>query len=237
MLKLNGGRSQKDRITFCTKESAATAIRCEDGTIDVEFAKADEDMMKAITALFAIFGTLSLIKAYILIPLIKSGIAITGVYFIPTFVYLLLTIISVIVIRKKEGKEELLKNHGAEHKVFTAYNKLRRVPTIEEAKRFSRINKACGATIYSAFITAQIIGFIIYINTGVVISEIILFIVPLLFQTVFPFNLIGKLVQFFTTSKPEDKNIELAIAAISALEEKQKIKDRILQIVNKAFEN
>ena len=224
MLKVNGGRSQKDRITFCTNERAATAIRCKDGKIDIKFAKQDVDMMKAIIVILAIFGTLSLIKAYIIIPLIINGITIKVLYFIPTFVYVLLTFISVIAVRKEGGKE-LLKNHGAEHKVITAYQKLKRVPTIKEAKRFSRINKACGATIYSAFITAQIIGFIIYVKTGFVISEIVLFIVPLLFQTVFPFNFIGKLVQFFTTSKPEDKNIELAIAAISALETKQQLSE------------
>ena len=82
MLKVNGGRSQKDRITFCTNESTATAIRCKDGTVDIKFAKQDVDMMKAIIAILAIFGTLSLIKAYIIIPLIINGIAIKVLYFI-----------------------------------------------------------------------------------------------------------------------------------------------------------
>lgn len=234
MLKLNSGNSEKDRISFYTSENGATAIRCEDGTIDIKYAKENVNLGKALTIIFVIFGTLSLIKAYIIMPLIKNAIIGLGWYFIPTIVYVLLIIVSIIAVRKTGGKE-LLKNHGAEHKVFTAYKKLKRVPTIEEAKRFSRINKACGATIYSAFITTQIIGFIVYVKTGFVISELILFIVPILFQTVFPFNFIGKLVQFFTTRKPEDRNIELAIAAVSALETRQQLKDKISEIIKEAF--
>lgn len=236
MLKLSSGKSEKDRISFYTSENGATAIRGEDGTIDIKLGKENVDLAKALTVIFVIFGTLSLIKAYIIMPLIKNATIAVGWYFIPTAVYVFLTIVSIIVVRKTGGKE-LLKNHGAEHMVFTAYKKLKRVPTIEEAKRFSRINKACGVTIYSAFITAQIIGFVVYIKTGFVISELILFMVPLLFQTVFPLNLLGKLAQFFTTTKPEDKNIELAIAAVSALETRQQLKDMVSEIVKNAFKN
>jgi len=37
----------------------------------------------------------------------------------------------------------------------------------------------------------------------------------------FPFNLIGLLIQFITTKKPNDSNIELAIVAISTLENQE----------------
>ncbi len=127
----------------------------------------------------------------------------------------------------------MLRNHGAEHKVFSAYKKLGRIPTVEEANHFSRINKACGVTIYSAFITAQLIGFIVYIHTSYIIPEILLFLIPLFFQTIFPFNFIGKLAQFFTTSKPQKRNIELAIAALSALERRELLGD----MLSDAFSN
>lgn len=121
--------------------------------------------------------------------------------------------------------------------VLSAYNKLKRIPTIEEAQKFSRINRSCGITIYSAFITAQLIGFIVYIKTGFLISEIILFLVPLFFSAFFPFNLIGKFAQFFTTSKPERHNLELAIAALSALESHEKHLELIRDCIEKVFNN
>ena len=121
-----------------------------------------------------------------------------------------------------------MKNHGAEHKVIRAYMKLKRIPTLEEAKKFSRISKSCGVTIYSAFFTTQIIGFIVFVTKGYAIPEILLFIIPILFQSVFPFNLLGKIAQFFTTREPEDENIELAIAAITALENNEDFYKKLL---------
>ena len=215
MLKIISGHSEKDRITFSTKDSCATAIRKENGEIDFEFEKKDTPLFKSILILFIIFGMSSILKSCVLIPFIESNIISVGWYLVPLAFYSVLAVLCVIVINK--SPEELLKNHGAEHKVVSAYNRLKRIPTVKEAQKFSRIHKSCGITIYSAFITSQLIGFIVYINTGFKISEIVLFLVPLFFSSFFPFNLIGKLAQFFTTSNPKRHNIELAIESISAL--------------------
>lgn len=217
MLKLSGGNSYKDRISFYTSDHGATAIRNKNNEITIEYGKKNVSVKKSITILLGTFGTLSLVKAFVLVPLIENKIIGTVWYLIPTFFYSFLAVVSIIIVRKT-GCKELLRNHGAEHKVFSAYKKLGRIPTVEEANHFSRINKACGATIYSAFITTQLIGFIVYIHTSYIIPEILLFLIPLFFQTIFPFNFIGKLAQFFTTSKPKECNIELAIAALYALE-------------------
>ena len=67
----------------------------------------------------------------------------------------------------------------------------------------------------------------------------LLFLIPLFFSSIFPFNLIGKLGQFFTTAKPEDSNIELAIAALSALEKyeisKNVLYDSIINMFSSKF--
>lgn len=222
MIKVRSGKSEKDRISFSTKTNTVTAIRKENGDIFLDFKNQNESFGQALLVLLGIFGTLSLIKAFVLVPLIENHIIQTTWYLVPSFCYLFLIIFSIIVVRKSGGKE-LLRNHGAEHMVFSAYNKLKKVPTVEEARHFSRINRACGATIFSAFMTAQLIGFIVYLLTGFVISELILFLVPLFFQTIFPFNFLGKVAQFFTTSKPEKQNIELAIFALLSLERRESI--------------
>lgn len=234
MLKLSSGKSEKDRISFYTSDNGATAIRREDGEIEIELVKKNTPILKAFVILLGIFGTTSLVKALVLMPLIKAETLATTWYLLPTFVYSLLAILS-IVVGRKTGRQAFLRNHGAEHMVLSAYKHLKRVPTVEEAQRFSRINRTCGVTIYSAFITCQVIGFIVYLRTGYVISEIILFLVPLFFQTIFPFNFIGKIAQFFTTSKPERQNIELAIAALSALEKRELLGKMLSDVINNTF--
>lgn len=231
MLNLSSGRSKKDRISFYTSYNGATAIRKENGEIAIEFGKQNISLMKALCVLVGIFCTLSLIKVYVLIPLIESKTIGVIWYLIPIFVYSFLLIFSIISVRKKGGKE-FLKNHGAEHMVLAAYKKFKKVPTIEETRQFCRISPNCGTTIYSAFITSQLIGFIVYIATGYKLSEILLFLIPLFFNSVFPLNFIGKLCQFLTTTKPEDSNIELAISALSALESRENLVNVVSNTIN-----
>ena len=49
----------------------------------------------------------------------------------------------------------------------------------------------------------------------------------------FPFNLLGKLAQFWTTSPADDENIELALAALKALE----MREQISNIVSVIFDS
>lgn len=238
MLNLSNGKSEKDRISFYTYDNGATAIRKENGEIAIEFGKQNIALTKAVCIIIGIFCILSVIKVYVLIPLIEEQTIGLIWYLTPMFAYSFLLLYSIIFIRKKYGIA-FLKNHGAEHKVFSAYKKLKRIPSIEETKNFSRISPKCGINMYSGFITSQLIGFVVYIITDYKISEILLFIIPLFFSTIFPLNLIGKLCQFFTTAKPEDSNIELAIAALSALEKYENKKnilyDSIINLHNSKF--
>ena len=218
MVKLISASSRRDQISFESFDGVATAIRKSNNEIDIKLGREYTPSPTIVESILGIiFCATPFIKAYIIVPLIKSGAIGVKFYLVSALIYLLIAIVGIIEWRIIEGKEAL-KNHAAEHKVFSAYNKLKKIPTIEEAKTFSRIDRGCGVTIYSGFITIQIIAFIVYICTGYMISELILFIGALLLRSIFPFNVLGKLAQFFTTSEPDNRNIELAIAAVSALE-------------------
>lgn len=237
MLNLIGGRSGKDRISFETSEDVVTAIRKSNNEIEIKYGKEWVNSTTIVgTIMGVIFCATPFIKAYIIVPLIKSGAIGAKYYLIAALIYLLIAIVAIINLRLTGGKD-LLKNHAAEHKVFKAYEKLKRVPTIEEAKCFSRINRKCGIEIYSGFITIQIISFIVYIHTGYMISEIILFFLAILLRSIFPLNILGKFAQLFTTSKPKDANIELAIVALSALEKKQELKETITTALLRRYLN
>lgn len=217
MLKNLSASSQKDRINFYTMDNSVTAIRNENMEISFEYGKNYLPIKRMFFILICYFGIPSILKSIVIMPLIKIQVISSIWYILPAIFYFILMVYGILDVRKKGGKE-LLKNHGAEHMVFAAYKKLKRVPTVKQAEKFSRISRVCGVTIYSAYITCQLIGFVIYTTTNYVIPEILLYLAPVFFQTIFPFNLIGKLAQFFTTSHPEDSNIELAIAALSELE-------------------
>ena len=236
MIKLSNGKSDKDRISFYTSDNCATAIRHPNGEITIEFEKENVYAREVIRAIFRIFGIPLIIKAFVILPLIESNKIGIVWYLIPTFLYVIYANREIINLRKSGGIE-CLRNHGAEHKVYAAYNSLKRIPTVEETKRFSRISRLCGVTIYSAFITTQLIGFIVYVQKGFIIPEIILFIIPIFCHPFFPFNFLGKIAQFFTTSEPEKSNIELAIAALSALERKEILLNSLTDIIREILKN
>lgn len=233
MMTLIGGLSGKDRISYATSNRAITAIRKKNKRIElVESSKLNISNRFSVV-LSIIYIILCITKVYGFIPWIENGVIEKWCYFIPTVYLFISMIISVLQFRYTEGKEAL-KNHGAEHKVFMAYKRLKRIPKIEEAKKFSRISRYCGIAKTSAFIVSQIIGFILYTYMGYRISEILLYLVPALLCNVFPFYLLGNFAQLFTTANPEEKNLELAITALTELkqrEEKAEIGDMIHNII------
>lgn len=233
MVNVSSGKSDVDRITFYDSKIGATAIQHSNGEIEIKYEKKNVTVQQ-VAIVLAIFLGASLFKAFGIMPFIDNETPMVYLYLLPAIFYLFLTVTAIKSVRKK-GNENLLRNHGAEHMVFSAYKKLKRVPSIEEAKRFSRINRNCGVTIFSAFFTAQLIGFFVYKYTNNQISEWILFLVPLLFGNIFPFNTLGKLAQFWTTSKPNDTNINLAITAMSALERRYLLKNLTDLFVNELF--
>lgn len=228
MMSLKGGNSKKDRITFYDSKFSVTAIRCSDGTIQIEDAKKDNKEKKwaNIVVTLLIFLGIPLLKAFGVMPFIDNESSKVYLYLIPAAIYSLIVIAS-IKVAISMVEEQGLKNHGAEHMVYSAYEKLKRIPTVEETKQFSRINGNCGICLFSGIITAQLIGFFVYKYAGYQISEIILFIAAMLFWNLFPFNVLGKIAQLWTTKEPDDTNIELAIAAIKGLENRHMLMENI----------
>lgn len=215
MVDLSGGNSKVDRITFySSSQIGAAAIQHSDGKIEIIYEK--EEMLQGIIP-FGLILLVSLFKSFGIMPFINNETLMVYLYLLPALFYLLCVLVQIKIMRKK-GNENWLRNHAAEHMVFSAYKKLKRLPSLEETKKFSRINRFCGITIFSAFFTAQLIGFFVYRYANYQLSEWILILVPMFFRSFFPFNILGKLAQFWTTSKPNDANINLAIAALGALE-------------------
>lgn len=215
-----GGQSEKDRIMFYTNKNTATAIRNKNGKISFEFGKPETSGKTSKSLILLLIPFLGpLLLKNLLIYLIDNKTIVAICYLIPFLFYSLMALIAIIQLRN-EGGIEYLRNHGAEHKVFTAYMKLKRIPTIEEANSFSRINNHCGTTIFSIFITPQLIGFIVYVLTGYIILEPLLLLITV-FLAIFPIDFLGKILQLFTTSKPKRCNIELALSALIALKEKE----------------
>lgn len=229
MVKLSSGLSQSDRITFSDLDSKvnATAIQMPNGEVRIEYGKSNEALSAVFTAL-CLFTIISIFKSFLIIPYINNHQSRVYLYLIPAMFYAFLMVLNIHQIRKVKIT---LKNHAAEHMVYHAYKKLKRIPTIGETRKFSRINSECGINIFSAFIMAQLIGFLLYRYAGgYVISEVALVIVPMLFSRCFPFNVIGNIAQLWTTTKPNDSNIRLAISALSALEHKVLLIEKIKSV-------
>lgn len=106
------------------------------------------------------------------------------------------------------------KFHGAEHKVLNAYNALDRLPTMDEALKYSRFYIACGCTISSvilSIVTAVYVSIVIFDNIVIIILSILImlyFILKLWAK--------GKLniFQLFTTAEPTNVEIKVALEGL-----------------------
>jgi uncharacterized protein YqhQ len=222
-MRVCGGEAFEDRISFFTSKNQGTAIRNEDGTITIDdYVKKEEDI--SLNRFYVFMVAILVIKNLLIIFFISKGMLSKEWYLLPTVI---LSILFIYSLKPFIEQEQLRKNHGAEHMVFSAYKKLKKIPTIEESMRFSRINAKCGTTLVGSLITAQLIGYFVYKFIGYEIPDIVLFIAPFIVGGVVPLSFIGVLGQLIVTNKPDNKNIELAIAAISALE-KEEMKEEIV---------
>ena len=102
--------------------------------------------------------------------------------------------------------------------VYKAYKKLKRVPTIDEATKFSRFSNNCGIMTYSALLVGEILSYVLYIFLDITIPQLMIFFLAPCIARIFPFNVPGFIAQIFTTKKAKKENIQLAIIALRALE-------------------
>ena len=121
---------------------------------------------------------------------------------------------------KDECGRSIAKFHSAEHMVVNAYQKLQKVPTLEELKRFSRFHKDCGSCkilreiFYYSFISLAMLfvaswNVLLYII--VIICILILYIMDIKFGCL-------RFLQISVTSKPTDMELELAIEGLKNFE-------------------
>ena len=151
------------------------------------------------------------------------GFIIAGIYFCCFCAYEFLKLLKTVIYNKKSnvGCFSTAKFHGAEHMSIQAYNELNRLPTLEEVKKFSRFDKYCGSQTALSYIFITWIGcFLIILLThiGMYYDKITLLIstalsiILLILITIFDKNL--TFLQVFTTSKPTDKELYLALEGI-----------------------
>lgn len=229
------GFSRQDSIRFSTLNFSVNAIQKPNGKIEIVNEDIDSGKEKKISkwvllrrffSEFCIWILPAIIKVNCIIPKISESLK--SLYLLPALFYLVYLIYAVIHLLIQKNSLSIRKNHAAEHQAIQAYNRLGKIPSVNEVKKFSRIYRGCGISRYSSFITAQIIGFIFFFFYDFIIPEWIIILASFLFSHVFPFYLLGAIVQFLTTSPADDGNINLAISAIKELERLENNKKRII---------
>lgn len=110
------------------------------------------------------------------------------------------------------------KFHSAEHMVSNAYNKLNRVPTIDEITKYSRFHNECGTNILILILFISIATFILYFD----IIDFYLY-AKIVFASLIAY-LVGffNLFQFFVTEIPTQSELLVAIAGMNFWIENEK---------------
>lgn len=209
--KIRSGRAGENSVTYFLEGSVVgyRAIRDKDGTIRV-IEIIPYDSISADLSLLRFYGMILLL--YLIRKSVLTFNLPTWLYHIPTIYWIGYLIKSVIEIWKKP---ETLKYHGAEHKIANWFNKNAQDDEIKEIQKYSRIHLRCGTNLYGTIILFQIIASISFAFFNYHITEFVTSILPLFLYTSFPFNILGLLIQFITTSEPLDEHVEVAYAAIS----------------------
>lgn len=114
--------------------------------------------------------------------------------------------------------------HGAEHMVINAYNKLNRIPTLNELKKSSRFSNRCGSNKINGIII--IFAFISFagpflIRMGVIKYLIIMTLIPIIIAVL---SYIGamNIFQVFFTNKPNDVELQVALEGLKKYEDLEK---------------
>lgn len=123
-------------------------------------------------------------------------------------------------IKIKFKEPSIARFHAAEHMAINAYNRLQRVPTLEEIKNFSRFSKYCSSQ--NQLITQ--LGIFLFMLSTILFYSYNYFIFMGILLGIGAFLLIIKKIkrflflQIFFVSKPTDKELNLAIEALKQFE-------------------
>ena len=218
-LRIAAGSSSKNSVSFFLDESdeGIEAIRQKDGTIITKKINSKIFEKKILILLIVIFICF-LLKEFVFIFDLPHWL-----YHIPTFIYTGLFLIGVLQLF---SKSEIRMYHGAEHKVANWYSKGTIENNIEnnivDINQYSRIHSCCGTNLITTIVTFQITSSICLNTFNFHIPEFIIVILPFFVYKIFPFNILGMFVQFFTTATPNIEHLTVAAHALSELIEEKK---------------
>lgn len=218
------GFSTPNAISLIDSEKhCGVASRNENGSITVS-KKLEVANMKDLTGIFNILYQ-SFIIALVVKLLMAEGffgsipkMAEETLMVMPFLIYAV-TIIGFMVYNMIK-EPELLRMHGAEHKVIRAFNKYGRMPTIEEARASGRITKYCGTVKSTEPLIWEALSILYYYYSGGVIFPELIVILLMTFGRInfFPCNVFGLVLQWaLATREPGEQELEVALAAVKEL--------------------
>lgn len=213
-LKLAGGSSSKNSVTFFLKESGKgiEAVRKEDGTIVTKEVDSDQQLKLKMKVLKIIF-VFSLFREFSFLLNLPRWF-----YHTPTVLWIVLFLIAVLVVLVDDKTRTY---HGAEHKVAHWHKKKNKEYDMQGIKKCSRIHGQCGSNLLATIVTFQIASSMCLELFNFHIPEILTAILPFYVYNIFPFNLLGLVTQVFTTANPSDEQITVALRALSTLLESE----------------
>ncbi len=157
------------------------------------------------------------IKLLLEVMLIVIG-AITNIGCFMASIYFVLFVSTHLTIVLKNDKATG-KYHAAEHKAIAAYEKYQRVPNLEEVRTFSRFSPKCGSRFILNGLAKRICFTIdIYVIFQNIIMGIFLLLIIEMIMYIAKKTGCYKYLQIFVTSKPTDKELEVAIAGLQQFE-------------------
>lgn len=220
-LKISNGASDKNGITFYIR-GICYGIRASIGKYgEIRTGKIVKINNNSIFLMLAVLGLFREVMCWF-------GIT-NWLYHIPSFIFVALTFFGVgYMLHEKETR----KYHGAEHKVANCWRK-HKLLDIDLVRKCSRIHNNCGTNLLVEITIFQIISSICMKKFGIHIPEIITVFAPLLLYNRFPFNFFGLIIQYITTTEPEEKHLQVGICA---LEEMLQAAEKDLEIIKQRNE-
>lgn len=151
------------------------------------------------------------IALFIVIILLTQGFiyALRGLLFF----WICFTISFYIITIRDFGKGDFFKFHSAEHMVLNAYRKIKRVPSLEELRSFSRFANTCGTNTQFTRLIDLIVLFIITFTINHPLCCMILFLFDFAISIVSFYGGLNFL-QLLTTRTPTDRELLVAIAGL-----------------------
>lgn len=125
---------------------------------------------------------------------------------------------------EKSQSISLFRFHSAEHMVVNAYKKLKRVPTLEEIRQYSRFHRSCGTNATAVIAISSILMFACSFIPNVLFKIISMLLVNVIVIILLKCGFLSFL-QIFTTVTPTETELLVAIAGMNTWLENEKIEN------------